>query len=164
MDEEDEFPPLRADLINQLTSSAKAHFSNNGVELNERTLELANKQALNMIDYDTTNSWPYSIYAVSNSSGLKEPHEIALQDLDEIPEISTFGQAIRGPLAIGILVNCKRYWLEDLDEESKLHLLVAKAQLFTDYAEELELGVLNSIQDEEWPDWAIALLPIVPDI
>jgi len=164
MGEEDELPPLRADLINQLIASAKAHFSNNGVEINGRMFELAKKQTLKMIDYDTTTSWPYSSYAVSNDSGIKESHQIALQDLDDIPEISTFGQVIRGPLAIGILVNCKKYWLEDLDEETSLHLLVAKAQLFTEYSEEIEPGILNSIQEEEWPDWAIALLPIVPDI
>lgn len=164
MTEDDELPPLRADLINQLITSARIHFKSNGVEVNEKMLELAKKQCIPMIDYDITNTWPYSSYALANNSGIKEPHQIALQDLDEIPEISVFGQVIRGPLAIGILSNCKKTWLDDLDEECPIHLLVAKAQLFTEYSEELEPGILDSIQEEEWPDWAIALLPIVPDI
>ncbi|RJV01346.1 MAG: hypothetical protein DWC06_03280 [Candidatus Poseidoniales archaeon] len=162
--EEDELPPLRTDLINKTLISAKKHFKNSGSEINEEVLEIAKNQCITMIDYDTTNSWPYSSYAVANNSGIKESHQIALQDLDDIPDISVFGQVIRGPLAIGILASCKRTWIDDLDEESPIHLLVAKAQLFTEYSGELEPGILESIQSDEWPNWAISLLPIVPDI
>jgi hypothetical protein len=63
-----------------------------------------------------------------------------------------------------LLAKCKKYWLDELAEHCEIHALTAKAQLITEYIEEIQPTIFKSIEDEEWPEWAIGLLPIVPDM
>ena len=94
---------------------------------------------------------------------LKQPHDIALQDSNKIPEIFVFGQTIRLPLVVGVVRNCKKEWLDDSRREESIHLEAAKARLFAEYITEVEPGIIESIEINEWPDWAIQLLPIIPE-
>lgn len=161
--EEDTLPPLRYDLINQIMVAAKPHLKHSGLEINDGMYELSKHHAISMIDYDKNSTWPYSEPLIVAKNTVKHPHDIALQDFNKIPEIFYFGQTIRLPLVVGVIKNCKKEWLEDCAKEDSIHLEVAKAQLFAEYIKEVQPGIIESIEINQWPDWAIQLLPIIPE-
>ena len=66
-------------------------------------------------------------------------------------------------MVVGVVRNCKKEWLDDSRREESIHLEVAKAQLFAEYIKEVQPGIIESIETNQWPDWAIQLLPIIPD-
>ena len=161
--EEDTLPPLKYDLINQIMVTAKPHLKDNGLEINDGMYELSKQQAESMIDYDKNSTWPYHEPLIRAKNPLKQPHDIALQDFNKIPEIFFFGQTIRLPLVVGVVRNCKKEWLDDSRREESIHLEAAKARLFAEYIVEVQPGIIESIEINQWPDWAIQLLPIIPE-
>ena len=163
MPEEDDYPPLTPDAILMLINSSKVHCSQYTSPWPEAILGVTEGLSEKMINYDTSTTWPYKSI-LQNEEAMHPIKKVATQDLEKIPSIYTFGLLVRLPLAVGLLAKCKRYWLDDLAEHCDIHALAAKAQLITEYIEEIQPTIFKSIEDEEWPEWAIGLLPIVPDM
>ena len=161
--EDDTLPPLQYDLINQIMVTAKPYLKESGLEINDDMYEASKHHAGSMIEYDKNSTWPYHEPMIKAKNILKQPHDIALQDSNKIPEIFVFGQTIRLPLVVGVVRNCKKEWLEDSRREESIHLEAAKARLFAEYITEVQPGIIESIKINQWPDWAIQLLPMIPE-
>lgn len=161
--EDDDLPPLTSEIILMLVNSASNHCKKYPSPWPEEILTATQELSECMINFDTNITWPF-MNIFEEESGLYSVKKVSLQDLSKVPEIYSFGQLIRFPLALGLLANCKSFWFEDLAENSGLHGITAKAQLITEYIEEIQPTILQSIDEESWPEWAIGLLPIVPDI
>jgi hypothetical protein len=162
--ESDDWPVFRSTIINELVDVAQDHFKQHGKSpLPDEVMEMAKKQTSTMVDYDTSNLWPYTEWETFSKNGMKPAHEIAVDDLESVPAMHTFGNIVRLPLAVGIIAKCKQYWFDELENFGGVEVATAKAEFIKLYCDELAPNIAKSIESEEWPLWAVKLLPIEPD-
>ena len=162
--ESDDWPEFRTTIVDNLINLAQDHFEEHSDSpLPSCVIEMAKKQASTMVDYDTSNLWPYSQWESFSENSMRAAHQVATDDLEEIPEIHTFGNIVRLPLAVGLIVKCKQYWFDEIEAAGGVEAVAAKAEFLIEYCEELAPNIARFVEEEEWPAWAINLLPIKPD-